>query len=273
MTVAVLLIALLAPALATAGSISISISPVVEVRDGKLTGTVQVTNSGDEAAHAVAPVLRFRDQEIRGEGRDALGPNQSMKSALALPVGDLKPGRWPYRLSVDYADANQYPFQALHVGSVLVGSVPPSKVSVTAVKADPLAGSGSLSVKLKNLSAVARDVSIMVVVPEGVEVSDPVETVALAPWAETSVSARLVNRTALAGSRYPVFIAAEYDEDAAHQAAIGQGVLEISNPRSFFQQQKNLLWVLAGVVVVAWMGFLTWQLATGRARRATPPRP
>src|SRR5207253_1711564 len=94
---------------------SISISPVVELRDGALAARVQVTNSGDEAAHTVAPILRFGDKEVRGPAHDQLAPNQTMTAELSLPVGELGPGRWPYRLAVDYADANQYPFQALHV--------------------------------------------------------------------------------------------------------------------------------------------------------------
>jgi len=261
---------LLAPGLATAGSISISIRPSVELKDGALTAQVQITNSGDEAAHTVTPVLRFGKKEMRGPARDALAPNQSMSAELTLPVGELGPGRWPYRLAVDYTDANQYPFQALHVAWITVGNPPPAKLAFSEVKAAPMSRSGSLNVRVKNLAGVARDTSLLVVVPEGVEVSTPEQSLSLGAWDEQSVSAPLVNRTALGGSRYPVFVAAEYDDDGVHQAVIGQGVLEITNPRSFFQSERLPLWILAGVVIAVWLAFLVWQLATGRLRRAAP---
>ena len=270
---ALLLGVLLAPALAAAGSISISISPTVELRDGALAASVQVSNSGDEAAHAVLPHFRFRDQEARGTAKEALAPKESMRAELTLPVADLGAGRWPYRLAVDYADANEYPFQALHVGTVVQGTAPAAKLSVTAVDADPLAGSGSVRVRLKNLAGAARDVSLAVILPEGVEASQGSRPVALAAWQETTVSTSLVNRTALAGSRYPIFVTAEYDEDGVHQVALGHGMLEVTNPRSFFQAQRSLLWIGAAVLVAAWLAFLVWQLASGRLGRAAPPRP
>src|SRR5206468_1746044 len=188
--------------------ISISISPVVELRDGVLAAKVDIKNSGDEAAHSVAPVLSFRGKELRGAAREELGPNQSMTAELSLPASDLTPGRWPYRVAVDYTDANQYPFQALHVAWVTLGNPPPAKLSVAEVKAEPLAHSGSLRMRLKNLAGAARQTSVNVVVPEGVEVTQPEQSLALPAWEEGALSVPLVNRTALARSRCPVFVAA-----------------------------------------------------------------
>jgi hypothetical protein len=263
---------LLVPGLAAAGSISISISPTVDLRDGNLTASVQVANSGDEAAHAVTPALRFRDQNARATPREALAPKDSMTSQLALPVGDLGNGRWPYRVAVDYADGNAYPFQALHVGMVTNGTAPPAKVSVVGVDAEPVAGTGRLDVRLKNLAADPRDLTVGVVLPEGVEASDPARGVSLAAWGEAKLSMSLVNRTALAGSRYPIFITVEYDDGGVHQTALGHGMIEVTNPRSFFQANRTLLWIGAAVLVTGWVVLLGWQLASGRLRRAAPPR-
>jgi len=263
---------MLVSSVAAAGSISISISPGVELRDGSLAAHVDVRNSGEEAAHSVAAVLRFRGKEVRGAARETLAPNQAMSADLSLPAADLAPGRWPYQVAVDYTDANQYPFQALHVAWVMLGNPPPAKLSVAEVKADPLAHSGSLGVRLKNLAGAARQTAVHVIVPEGVEVTQAEQSLALPAWEEASLSAPLVNRTALAGSRYPVFVTAEYDDEGVHQAVIGQGMLEITNPRSFFQSQRRLLWIAAGVLIAAWLGFLGWQLTSGRMRRASPSR-
>ena len=269
--VVALVAGVLVPAAARAGSISISISPAIELRDSLIAAHVEVKNSGDEAAHTVSPVLRFRGKELRGPARERLEPNQSMTADLSLPAADLTPGRWPYGVAVDYTDGNQYPFQALHMASVTLGNPPPAKLSVAEVRGEPLATSGSLRVRLKNLAGTPRQTSVHVVVPEGVEVTQPEQSLSLAAWEEGSLSVPLVNRTALAGSRYPVFITAEYDDDGVHQAVIGQGMLEITNPRSFFQSNRQLFLIAAVLAVAVWAGAVGLMQLKYRRRRAIPP--
>jgi len=265
---AILLALVLAPALAAGGSISISIAPTAEVKDGVLTVRVRVSNGGDEAAESVAPVLQTGESTTRAEARPSLGPGESMTSALSLQVGTLAPGRWPYRLAVDYTDANQYPFQALHVGLFTVGSAPPGKVAVSEIKAQPLSGSGTIRVHVKNLAGAERQVALKVAVPDGLEVTRPVEPVSLAAWGEADVSVPIVNRTALVGSRYPIFVAAEYDGDGLHQAVVGQGIVEIQSAQSFVGTWRTPLWIAGGTLVVVWLGFLLWQALARRPSRA-----
>ena len=120
-----------------AGSISITMTATTEVKDGNLSVVLKVGNSGDEAAGSVVAVLRLRDKEVRGTRHEALDPGASMEETLALPLGDLGPGRWPYRVAVDYTDANQYPFQALHAATFIVGSPGPAKIAVPEIVAPP----------------------------------------------------------------------------------------------------------------------------------------
>jgi hypothetical protein len=49
---------------ATAGYISISISPEAEFKDGKLRVDLRVLNSGDEAAYFLTPMLRFQGEGL-----------------------------------------------------------------------------------------------------------------------------------------------------------------------------------------------------------------
>src|SRR5438477_571882 len=172
---------------AAAGSISISILPVVELREGALSAQVKVSNVGDEAAQSVAAVLVFGEHKARGEIHPSLAPNASMDATLSLAVGDLGTGRWPYQVAVDYTDANQYPFQAIHLGLVTVGSPPPTKAAVSEVKADPLSSAGTLRIRLKNLAGVVRQASLTVVTPEGLEVTTPVQDLKLAAYFPGSV--------------------------------------------------------------------------------------
>jgi len=266
----VLALCLAAPA--AAGSISISIAPLVELREGALSAQVKVSNVGDESAQSVAAVLVFGEHRVRGDLRPSLAPGTSMDAALTLPVGGLGTGRWPYQIAVDYTDANQYPFQAVHLGLVTVGSPPPAKVAVSELKADPLSSSGTLSIRVKNLAGVARQASVSVVAPEGIEVTAPTQEVRLAAWEERTVTAPIVNRTALVGSRYPLFAQVQYDEDGVHQTVAGQGMVEIEAAQSFLEKWRLWFEIVAGVLVAAWLGVLLWRAITSQSRRAETGR-
>ena len=252
---------------AAAGSISISIAPVVEPREGTLSAQVKVSNVGDETAQSVAAVLVFGEHKARGEIHPSLAPGASVDAALSLPVGELGTGHWPYQIAIDYTDANQYPFQAIHVGLVTVGSPPPAKVAVAELKANPLSSSGTLRIRVKNLAGVVRQASVSVVAPEGIEVSAPAQDLRLAAWEERTVSVPIVNRTALVGSRYPVFAEVQYDDEGVHQAVAGQGIVEIEAAHSYFEVRRTWFWIAAGVLVALWVGILLWRQMTARSRR------
>jgi hypothetical protein len=238
---------------AAAKNISITISQATHVSEGNLVVTVKVGNSGDEAALSVVPSLYFGDKVVRGKGKPSLEPNTSFEETLSLPVGPLGEGRWPYRLAIDYTDANQYPFQALQTQAVVIGNPPPAKVAVPSIKAEDIAGTGTLAVTVKNLTPDTRTAAVEVLVPEGLEVSDGSRKVTLEAWKEERIEVPVTNRTALVGSRYPVFVSAEYDDGPVHQAVVAQGIVSVVGTESFFTRYRRILFMVAGAVVLAWL--------------------
>jgi hypothetical protein len=139
------------------------------------------------------------------------------------------------------------------VTTIAVGNPSAAKLSVPEIKSDGIADSGPLSIKLKNLSATERDVSYRVIVPEGLEATDQTGTMHLKGWGEDTLSITVVNRTALAGSRYPVFVAAEYDDGGMHQSVVAQGIVEIVTPRNFWEANQTLLIGGAVFLVAVWL--------------------
>jgi len=244
---------------AAAKNISITISQATHVADGNLVVDLKVGNSGDEAALSVTPTLRFGDKEVHGKGKPSLDPNTSFEETLSLPVGTLGEGRWPYRLAVDYTDQNQYPFQALQTQTAVVGNPPPAKVAVPAIKSEDIAGTGTLAVTVKNLTPDPRTARVEVLVPEGLEVTNGSRQVALEPWKEAMLEVPVTNRTALVGSRYPVFVAAEYDDGPVHQAVVAQGIVSVVGTESFFTRNRQLLWVVAAAIVIGWLTFMVFR--------------
>jgi hypothetical protein len=249
-------VVLVAGAAAWAKTISITITQRPELRGTTLVVKATVGNTGDEAAKAVTANVKFGDKQVKGKTHDDLAPNATFDEELSIETGALGPGRWPYQVTVDYADANLYPFQALHVTTIAVESPPTAKMSVSKIESSTIADSGPLTIKLKNLAAVERDVTYRVVVPEGLETGDPSASVHLAGWAEVTSSATIINRTALAGSKYPVFVVVEYDEAGVHQAVIGQSIVEIVPPQNMWETYQTPLIAGAVLLVVLWLVYV-----------------
>ncbi|MCI0636023.1 MAG: hypothetical protein L0206_19220 [Actinobacteria bacterium] len=241
---------------AEAGTIGITISATPELRDGALAVAIELANSGDEAAFSVTPTLRFRGKEARGESQTALGPDRTLTQSLELPAGELSEGRWPYSIAVDYTDANEYPFQALHVATLEVGSPLPAKVAVSKFESQGIAGTGTLDLNVRNLSGAQQKVRLGILVPDALEASAPGTELALDPWEEKGLEVSLTNRTAIAGSRYPIFVAVEYEDGAVHQALVAQGAVEILAAEPSGLLSRRLLWIGAGgvgLLVIGWL--------------------
>ena len=253
-------LALLRPAGAAAGSISISTEVVATARDRTLAVTLNVTNSGDEAAMSVAAQAEFGGASARAEPRPSLRPGERMEATLELPRTQASPGQWPLVTRVDYADAKGYPFQALQVAVVSV-MASPSLVAIVDVDAQPVAGSSALLSRatvhvLKSLSDAPRQVRVRLVSPRELEMDPAATTLALAPWGEAAVDAKVVNRAARAGSRYPVFVTAEYDDEGVHHTAVGQAGASIVDGGGL---RAHGLLLLAAVLVVVWLALLAWR--------------
>lgn len=256
-TTLALAMALLLVSEAWAGTIAFEVSHRAELRDGELRVAATLNNGGDETAHSVTPTLRFRGAEVRGATQAVLPPGQPHEVSLVLPVAELGDGHWPYEISVDYADANLYPFQALSLAVLTVGSPPLAKVAITPVESPVLAGQAKLSVKLKNVSATEQRLSLRVLAPEAIEASGQGGELVLGPWQELEIPVQLTNRAALVGSRYPIFLAVEYEDGPVHQALVAHTMVEIGAEAGPLGAGARRLWIGAGLLAVVVAG-LVW---------------
>ncbi|HWP66231.1 MAG TPA: hypothetical protein VNO26_09985 [Candidatus Limnocylindria bacterium] len=253
---------LLLPAAARAGSISITTTQSAHLEGTKLVVDVTIGNTGDEAAHSVTPLVRFGASEARGKRVEALHPNTNVQDTIELDVGSLSQGTWTYLVAVDYTDANQYPFQAVQAGRLAVGNPPPAKVAIASMTAGKLAKTAELALTVKNLEGVARSVSVRLMPPEGIETAPVTGELTFEPWEEKTFDVTLTNRTALAGSRYPVFATVEYDADGTHFAVLGRGTVEIVPSETLIDRFGGSLWMGA-----VGLGVLFAVLVGLRARR------
>lgn len=247
---------------ALGGSISITTELTITPRSGVLAVSLKVRNSGDEAAQTVVAGARFGGHEVRAPAHPKLSPGETSKVALDIPWTPATPGQWPLTTTVDYTDLNGSTFQAVQLALVSTDAASPALLAVLKVDADRVARHGRVNVRFKSLSELARHVHIQFIVPRGLEVDPSVRLVEIGPWADAEARATVFNRAALPGSRYPVFVTLEYDDDSGHHAALGNGLVEIvSAPET----SVSYAWSATGVLLIAWVAVLAYR-RHGRAR-------
>jgi hypothetical protein len=252
---AVALASLLAAAPAAAGTITIGMELSATPHGDRLSVVLKVMNSGDEAAKSVVSGVHFRGHEVRAPVRPSLGPGERMETSLDLPWERATPGQWPLTVRVDYQDANGHPFQAHHVAVMSSPGATPGLLPVIDVAAEPIASSGTVRARLKSLSDAAHRSQVQFFVPRGLEVGPALRTLTVEPWADVEVRADIVNRGALPGSRYPVYVAVEYDDPGGHHAAVAHTMVEV---RPEARRQVPYFWIAGGLVAV-WMATLAWR--------------
>src|SRR5262249_22224260 len=120
----------------------------------------------------------------------------------------------------------------------------------------------------KHPPADPRTARVSVFVPEGLEATDPVRELKLDGWKQQDLTVPITNRTALAGSRYPVFVVAEYDDGAVHESTVAQGMVSVIETQSFFSRNTRFLWIGAGVLVALWLAIVVIR-GVGRSAGAT----
>jgi hypothetical protein len=256
---------------AAAGTISMRTDVRAAVLGNRLAVTMKVVNSGDEAAHSVVSAAVLGVRTVAEPRVSTLLPGASLDVSLELPWSPAAAGRWPLVTTVDYADVNGHPFQAMHVSLVPVDG-DPALIAVVDIEADPIASSGDIVVRLKSLSAVSLRTTLTLLVPRDLEPAVAAHNLELEPWADAEVKTNIVNRTALAGSRYPVFVTVEYDELDGHRAVVGTGTVTVTGTGS--RPVVPFVFAVAAILTVAWLFFVVRRpsgTAGGAAAGASPP--
>jgi hypothetical protein len=241
---------------ANGATISLTVAAEASFHNDVLTVHVTITNNGDAAAQSIVPILRFREHNVRGNGVGSLGSRDKFQETLTLAVSGLAAGRWPFQVAIDYTDSNRHPFQALHVSTIDAGSQPSEQPIEASITVPPLAGSARARVVVKNLTNVARTATVQVFAATGLEVQDLVIPIDLDRGEEKSLTTTIVNRTALGGSRYPVFAVVQSAGGAGHQTVVAHGTIDVLRGQSLILAYRYVLWSGAAALLVAWIVFV-----------------
>ncbi len=238
--------------------------PELQWADGTLSLSLGVLNEGDTVARAVEASLWFAGHSVRGGVHPALPAGDTYEVDLALATPPAEPGRWPYRIAVDYTDATQHPFQALAMGTLIVGTPEPVDVALRKIRTLKLARRGALAFEVANEGQAPRDVEFDLHLPLGLEPAGPLPAVALGPGEARDVEIPLRNESALPGSSYAVFVVAAYREGGVHQALVVPASVQIVAFEPLLETWAPWLYGIATLLVATWGVGFAWQRLAGR---------
>ncbi len=162
----------------------------------------------------------------------------------------MRTGRYPLTVSVDFHDANQYPFSAL---SGMTFSVGPNVNPDLAVLGKNVAmdKKGELSLDIKNIGANPKKILATLVLPRELSTPTPQVNLQMAPRSGKNLEFEIRNFSALPGADYPVFCYFEYDLANIHHTAVGTAVIKIIEPENLFRRYRWLWMVFAAVLILA----------------------
>ena len=243
-----------------AGVISLETQSRVKVEGTTLAIDLTMTNRGTEPAYGVQAKIQGREISAESPIREVLPVSAAQTARFRIPLrGDAAPGSYPLFVRILYADANHYPFSALSASRFYRRQDASAEVLAVLGEAR-LSDRGRLSLRIKNLEAVAKRVSLALVLPRELTAEAEALTLDLLPQQETSVPFRIKNFSALQGSVYPVFASIEYDQGGLHHTALAGGTVRIEAARGL---REVMMWIALALLAA----FVLFNVRTSRPRR------
>ncbi len=213
-------------------SMGVTVSNTLALDGSSGESTVSVTNGGDEAAYNVQVSLLdlLNNNLMAGQIYSVLKPEEKTKSTFKLDLSNITlPGTYPLLAIVDYRDANNYPFSAIAYSTFNYKEAtnPLLMMRLSPLK---LADKATLSLDLTNLNDGPRKIAIYAITPRELIVKDNRQVIELAGQKSTTLTFKISSLSAIAGSNYPIFIVATYEDGRKFYSNFASSSVEIVKP-------------------------------------------
>jgi hypothetical protein len=240
-SVVTLSLLLLFAAPAHAGFISIQ-TELTPGYDGKaFTLHATIINRGDEAAHDVSIAAELSGAVAHSPEVALLGPNESKSMELTQDVAILKRGEYPVVVTVKYKDANHYPFSAISVAPLIYGDSKPSRIEATVSNLEFSDKKGFLNLTSRNLDGQPEEVSVRLVTPKELSVTQFIGRFTLDGGAAEDFRIPLSNISANPGSNYQVYALVEYEDGGLHYFTAANAYVAVIFDPGFVKSHRMLL--------------------------------
>jgi len=232
-----------------AGVLKIKTQTTVQTTGDQLHITVTLTNEGSAIAYNLQVHLELMGETLDSKLKPQLNPAGSGTFVFEKRAEEIKSGRYPLTVAVDFHDANQYPFSAL---SGMTFSIGPDVNSDLAVIGKNIAmdNGGELSLNIKNMGAGEKKILTSLVLPKELSTPTPQISFLLGPRSRKDLDFEILNFSALPGADYPVFCYFEYDLENIHHTAVCTAVIKIIEKENLFRQYRWLWMGFAGALIL-----------------------
>ncbi|MGR3318980.1 MAG: CARDB domain-containing protein [Candidatus Anammoxibacter sp.] len=235
--------------------ISIKIDTKATVIGNTLKMQIAASNHGDEAAYNVTVSVDLDGERRLSEIRDVLNVNKSFPVEFNYDLKLEKAGKYPIIVTVDYADANMYPFSAISIPLFFYKENASADI-LCKVDNVEIVKRGVVNLAIKNLNEKGKDIIVRLVLSKELTVSKPIQNVQLLPHSEVKVKFGVGNFSALEGSTYSGFAIIEYEENDRHFTLVSSGLVKIIQEKKFFDKYK---WIIIASVSVLLVVFIVLQ--------------
>ncbi len=238
---------------AGASFISISSNLTVKVQKDQLKIELMAENKGDESAFSAQAEFRIGGKTYLAKKLNELPVGGNYRTEQMVKLAPGKAGVYPLLMVMHYADANQYPFSALSAHTYVYQNEAISPV-FGQLKSTAFMKEGEISLSLKNLSDKEVKVLTRLESPRELTVEGPVINLMIAPRSESSVSFKVKNFSALAGSTYQVFAVSETEDADLHYTSIAPASIRIKSSDGIMGLTQPVIMILLLVLVVFFIG-------------------
>ncbi|MFC1886368.1 CARDB domain-containing protein [Thermodesulfobacteriota bacterium] len=228
------------------GTLSIETKTSVSVTDDRISITVTATNRGTETAHDVQIHLIFPDHHLKGRITPLLKPGESGTDNFTKTLSNIRKGRYPLTVQVDFHDSNNYPFSALSGRTFFFREDVSSDVGVLS-KNTAITGKGKISFALTNLGDQPKKIQATLILPKELSTPNTVKMLDIAARSKTNVLFPISSFSELKAS-YPVFCYFEYNLGDFHYTTVSRSVVSIEKPKNWFRRTR-LLWIALGCIM------------------------
>lgn len=237
--------------------ISIETDTKTTIIENRLKVEIVVSNRGDEAAFNVVASVDLDGERKVSEIKMKLGVNESFPVEFSYDLKLEMAGRYPLVVTIDYADANMYPFSAISLALFSYKEVVSPNI-LCKVDNIEITRKGKMNLTIKNLDKNKKDVRVRLALSKELTITNPIQKVVLSPNSEAEVRFDVVNFSALEGSNYPGLAILEYDENERHFSYVSRGLVKIVPEKKFVVKYK---WFIIAFISILLVVFFILQFA------------
>ncbi len=244
------------PSFCLASFISIDTAVSVSVNDGLAAIDCKVTNNGDEPAHQVEIEADFMGKKLVSPPVAMIPAGGTITQEFTFSP-ETKYSRMVVPLTIRYKDANQYAFSAISYASIKF-EADESPGIFCKFEDLRMSGKGTLSLKIKSLDQNTHNITVRVVAPQELTVSDPIKVLSVPAGTTVSDEFEIKNFSALPPSTYTVIaiVSEERKTGRYDDAFIGKVSVIPEKQRFDFLSHPYLIWAIAGLILL----YIAYQL-------------